>query len=119
MNTALWIAQILLAITFLYSGINKSIFSEKQLIARGQTGVVNLPMPFIKLIGISEMLGAAGLILPWALNIAPVLTPVAAIGTGIIMIPAAFIHYNLNEPKNILTNVVLLVLSAFVVCGRM
>ncbi|HWB27007.1 MAG TPA: DoxX family protein [Chitinophagaceae bacterium] len=118
MNTILWAAQILLAAVFFYSGVNKGIYSEKQLIARGQTGVVNLPLPFIRFIGISGMLGAVGIIVPQALGVLPVLTTVAAAGLGIIMVPAAFIHYKLHEPKNVLTNVVLFAMAAFVVLGR-
>ena len=119
MNTALWIAQIILAAAFLYSGINKSGLSQQQLIAKGQTGVAGLSPAFIRFIGITEIAGAIGIILPCLLNIAPVLTPVSAIGFGIVMIPAAFIHARLKEPKNIATNVILFALSVFVVWGRM
>ena len=118
MNTALWIAQAILAAVFFYSGMNKSIFSEKQLIAKGQTGVVNLPLAFIRFIGVTEIAGAVGIIVPWLLNIAPILTPVSAIGFGVVMIPAAFIHARLREPKNVATNVILFALSVFVVWGR-
>ena len=65
MNTTLWILQGLVAFVFMYSGINKTIFSEQKLVASGQTGVEGLPLPLIRFIGISEMLGAAGIIIPW------------------------------------------------------
>lgn len=118
MNNLLWIAQGMLAIAFFYSGLNKSIYSEKQLIAKGQTGVVNLSTPFIRFIGITEIAGAIGVIVPWLLNIMPVLTPVSAIGFCVIMIPAAVIHTRLKEPKNVATNVFLFALSVFVIWGR-
>jgi len=102
----------------MFSGINKSIYSEKQLITKGQTGVVNLPLPFIRFIGIAEVLGAIGIILPQLLNMLSILTIVSAAGFAIIMVPAAIIHYRLHEPKNIATNTLLFALSIFVVWGR-
>jgi len=118
MNTLLWICQIILAIAFLYSGINKSIYSGEKLVAKGQTGVDGLPMPLIRFIGILEILGAFGIILPWWLNIVPVLTPITAICFCIVMILAAPIHYKRKEPKNVLTNIMFLLFSLFVAYGR-
>lgn len=118
MNTALLAAQSLLAIVFMFSGVNKSIYSEKQLVAKGQTGVANLPQPLIRFIGISEILGAMGIILPQALNILPVLTVISAIGFATIMVLAGIIHSKLHEPKNVATNALLFALSIFVVLGR-
>jgi len=118
MNTILWIAQGLLAAAFLYSGINKSIFSEQQLIARGQTGVVGRSAATIRFIGISEIAGSIGIILPWWLHILPVLTPVSAACFALLMLLAAPIHYRLKEPRNVATNLTLLLLSLFVVIGR-
>jgi len=57
----------------------KSTQSEQWLITHGQTGVKGLPAAVITFIGICEILGVFGLILPWWFNIAPVLTPTAAI----------------------------------------
>ena len=118
MNSILWIVQGFLAITFLYSGINKSILSEQQLIARGQTGVVGKSATTIHLIGIIEILGAIGLILPWLTGILKVLTPVSAVGFAIIMVLAAPIHHRLHEPKNVAVNITLLILSLFVAVER-
>lgn len=118
MNTVLWITQGLLAVTFFYSGIMKSTRSEQWLITHGQTGVVGLPAISIKLIGITELLGVLGLILPWALNMVRILTPISALGFALIMAFAAPIHYRLNEPKNVRVNVILFLLSAFVSYGR-
>ena len=118
MNTTLWIIQGLLAFAFFYSGICKSLMSEQWLITHGQTGVVGLPAWLIKLIGICEILGTAGFILPVWLNILPILTPITAILFCVIMIMAMRIHYKLKEPRNIVTNVVLFLLCTFVVYGR-
>ena len=118
MNTILWIVQGALAIVFAYSGFCKSILSERQLIAKGQTGVVNLPAPLIHSIGVSEILGAVGIIVPWYTGISPVLTPVVAVCFAVLMVLAARIHYRLKEPKNIAVNTTLFILAVFVAWGR-
>jgi len=119
MNTALWIAQILLAITFLVVGFAKSTFSRQKLIDTKQTGVVDLPIHLVRFIGLSEIMGSFGLILPWYLHIAPILTPLAAGGLSVIMILAAMSHRQLNEPKNVRNNIILLCICLFVAIGRL
>ena len=104
----------------MYSGVNKSILSIRKLVdEKGQTGVENLSIPLVRFIGISEILGAIALILPWWLKILPQLTSVSAILLSIIMIPAAIIHYKRNEPKNVMTNVILFGICIFIAYGRM
>ena len=120
MNIALWMAQGLLALVFLTSGIAKSSMGKERLIASGQTGVAPFPLPFIRVIGAAEILGAIGLILPGATRIAPVLTPVAAAGLALIMVGAALSHWSLGERKQALAvNLVLFLISVFVVVGRL
>lgn len=118
MNTALWVGQGILAAAFLYSGINKSLRSEKELVAMGQTGVEGLSAGLIFFIGLAEVAGATGIVLPWWTGILPVLTPVAAICFALIMILAAPIHYRRKEPGNVFTNLSLLAISLFVAYGR-
>lgn len=119
MNTALWIIQVLLAITFLYSGVCKSFKSEQWLVAHGQTGVAGLPGWLIKFIGICEILATAGFTLPVWLNVYSLLTPVTAILCCVIMVLAMRIHYRLKEPANVFTNIVLFLLCAFVAYERL
>ncbi|HXL58357.1 MAG TPA: DoxX family protein [Chitinophagaceae bacterium] len=119
MNTILWGAQWITAFIFMYSGINKSIFSEQKLVAKGQTGVEGLPLPLIRFIGVSEIFGAVGLIVPWWINILPILTPIAAICFAVMMILAARIHYKRKEYKNVLTNTVIFLLCLFITYGRL
>jgi uncharacterized membrane protein YphA (DoxX/SURF4 family) len=119
MNTILWILQILLAVGFLASGLMKSTQSEQWLITHNQTGVKGLPGPLIKFIGICEILGFFGLILPWWLNITPILTPIAAICFCIVMILAAPRHYRLREPKNVAINIFIFFLCAFIAYERL
>ena len=125
MNTVIWILQGFIALTFLYSGINKSTFSEQTLVAKGQTGVAKLPLPLIRFIGISEIFGAVGIILPYWLNIYPGLTAIASICLGLIMIPAGIIHYKLGEianrqkeNKNVLFNTIVLVICLVIAYYR-
>ena len=118
MNTMLWVAQSLLAALFLFSGVMKSTQSEQKLVASGQTGVEGLPRSLIRFIGISEILGAAGLVLPLLSDVMPVLTPLAAIGLGLIMILAAILHYRRDEKRTALQNLSILLVCLFVAYGR-
>jgi uncharacterized membrane protein YphA (DoxX/SURF4 family) len=125
MNTFIWTLQGFIAITFLYSGINKSFFLKQKLIAKGQTGVTNLSLPFIRFIGIAEILGAIGIILPYLLDIYPALTAIASLCLALIMIPAAIIHYNLGKIKNrqkennnVLFNMIILIICLFIAYYR-
>jgi hypothetical protein len=126
MNTLLWTLQGVTAAVFLYSGINKSALDQQTLIAKGQTGVAGLHTGLIRFIGVTEILGAVGLIVPWWTGIARILTPVAAACFALIMVLAAIAHSRLlvrsgnkREGRNILTNVVLLALCAVIAWGRM
>lgn len=110
MNIIIWILQVLIAFVFLFSGINKVYFDEKTLVQKGQTGVEGLSKWFIKFIGIAEIFGSVALILPRAFNKWTILTPISAICLGFIMIPAAFIHDKRKEPKNLVINIVILII---------
>ncbi|HEY4325484.1 MAG TPA: DoxX family protein [Mucilaginibacter sp.] len=119
MNTILWILQALSATIFVYSGVCKSSLPIKQLVyEKGQTGVEFLSLPFVRFIGVSEILGAIALILPVWLNIMPVLTPISAILLALIMVPAGVIHYKRKEPKNVLTNIILFSICLFIAYQR-
>lgn len=118
MNTTLWVLQGFLAATFLYSGVCKSLFARERLVSMGQTGVAAFSHPAIRAIGAVEILGAAGILVPWALRIAPVLTPITAAGFAIIMLFAARIHARRGEWKSVALNIVLLGLSTLVAYAR-
>jgi hypothetical protein len=118
MNKLLWVAQCLVAMVFFLSGMFKATMSKARMAATGQTGVARYPLPFIRFIAVCEILGAIGIILPIDLQIAPSLTPMAAIGLAIIMIGAAATHWKLKELRNVATNMILLLLCLFVAWGR-
>jgi hypothetical protein len=73
----------------------------------------------LKAIGAVEVLGAAGLILPALLDIAPFLVPLAALGLCLTMICAAALHVHRREFKSVLVNLTYFSLLAFVVWGRL
>ena len=85
-NVALWIVQGLLAAVFVFAGGMKLVLPIEAM-----QGPVALPGAFVKFIGLAEVLGALGLVLPWALRIRRVLTPLAACGLVTIMIGAVAI----------------------------
>jgi hypothetical protein len=86
-NIALWAGQGLLAALFLFAGGMKLSAPAEMLSA----GPVQLPVLFLRFIGLCEVMGAAGLILPVALRIREVLTPLAAGGLIIIMAGATVV----------------------------
>lgn len=118
MNIAVWICLGILTLAFLYSGISKSTQSERKLVEMGQTGVEGLPQALIRFIGISEIIGVIGLWLPWLSGILPVLTPVAALCLGAIMIPASVIHFKRSEFQSVMGNVFLFAMCVFVAYMR-
>lgn len=118
MNTILWILQAIIAITFTYSGICKVTLSIPKMVALGQTGVEDVPLALIKFIGISEILGSIGLIVPELINVLPFFVVAAAIGIGVIMVPASSIHLSRKEFKAVLTNMTVLTVCLFIACGR-
>lgn len=73
----------------------------------------------VTFIGIVELLGEIGLILPYAFGIAPILTPIATLGLGVIMILASAFHVKRKEYSGMGMNLILLALALFVAIGRM
>ena len=118
MNTTLWIIQGLLAAMFLMAGISKSTKSIDQLMKSGISWADRFPISTVKFIGISELLGAIGLILPGLAGFYPVLTPVAASALAFVMVLAMFHHAKHKEAKAIAFNLILMLLAVFVAYGR-
>jgi hypothetical protein len=119
MTVALWIGQGALAALFLFSGIAKSTMSKERMIETGQSSAKIVPMPVLRFTAACELAAALGLILPWLTGIAPVLTPMAAIGLGVVMVLAAGVHAKLREPAAIATNMVILAVCVFVSWGTL
>ena len=118
MNVVLWIVAGLLAVAFLAAGLMKLTQPKKKLADSGMGWTEDFSDGAVKGIGALEVLGAAGLILPAALGIVPVLVPIAATGLALLMLGAAVTHARRKESPNIVVNIVLLALAAFVAWGR-
>jgi hypothetical protein len=113
-NRALWIVQVLLALFFaLASGMPKLVLSSESL-----PMPIPLPGPFIVFIGVAEVLGGIGLILPGLLKIRPGLTPLAAAGLVLVTVGATVYQLAAGAPGNALFAAAVGVLCAFVAYGR-
>jgi hypothetical protein len=88
-------------------------------LAKRMDWVSSTPPTFVRSIGIAEVLGAIGLILPLATGILPGLTVAAAVGLVLVQLAASAFHVSRNEVSRLPVNLVLLLLAAFVVYGRL
>ena len=118
MNIVLWIIQILLALLFLFAGGSKLVMSTETLQSLASPNQVQLPILFIRFIGVVEVLGALGLVLPGLLRIKKGLTPLAAIGLTIVMVGAVIIVMAGDGIKMAITPLIVLLLCVFVAYGR-
>jgi len=114
MNIVLWILQILLGLLFLFAGTMKFVMSPEQM-TEGMP--VAIPIWFIHFIGVCEILGGIGLIVPWLTGIKRGLTPLAASFLIVIMIGATVISAMISIPMAIMPFIVGLLLL-FVAWGR-
>ena len=118
MNTALWIIQGLLAAMFLFAGITKATQPREKLLKQFPWAE-DMSLGTVRFIGVSELLGAIGLIVPWLTGILPVLTPVSAAGFCVIMVLATnVVHMKKKEYQGVAINIVIFLLAAFVAYGR-
>ena len=118
MNIALWIIQILLALLYLFAGGTKLVLSIEQMRAMGSPNQILLPGLLIKFIGVCEVLGALGLVLPGLFRARPDLTPLAASGLVIIMIGATVLTFAGDGVGPAVFPLVVGLLAAFVAYGR-
>ena len=116
MNIALWVVQVLLAAAFVVAGVLKTFQYERA--EASLPWVKDVPHGLVTFIGISELLGGLGLLLPALTGILPWLTPLAAAGLAVIMILAGIFHATRGEASGIISNVVILALTVFVAYGR-
>jgi hypothetical protein len=120
MNLVLWIVAGLLAAAYLFAGGGKLIISKEKIAAMstGARWVEDFSARTVKAIGALEVLAAVGLILPAALDIAPVLVPLAALGLVMIMLGAVITRIRRHELKFMVGDLVYLALAGFVAWGR-
>jgi hypothetical protein len=113
MHRLLWVVQLLLALLFLFAGGTKLVMAAAELTAQ-----TPLPAAFLRFIGVMEILGGLGLILPGMLHIRTALTPLAAAGLSIIMIGAVVVTIQTMGLAMAALPFVAGVLALFVAYGR-
>ncbi len=116
-RVALWGVQLLLAVLFFGAGMFKT-FTPIDELAAAMPWVGYSPAAVVRFVGISEILGGLGLVLPAATRLLPFLTPLAAAGLVVVMALAAVMHGTHGELEGIPVNVVLGGLALFVAVGR-
>ena len=112
LTVSLWVIQGLLALLFLFAGSMKLILPIEVMTAQ-----MPLPGLFLQFIGVCEVAGAIGLILPALLRIRPILTPLAACGLLIVMIGATMVTLLGGEVAPALVPLVVGLFCAAVVYG--
>lgn len=116
-NIVLWIAQGLLAVMFIMAGLMKAT-QPVEALTDALPWVANTPLALVKFIGISELLGGLGLIIPSIFRWKPNLTVLAALGLALVMVLASGFHAARGEFSSIGMNVILLGLALFIAWGR-
>jgi hypothetical protein len=117
MNAVLWVAQGLLALAFVATGGMKVFAYEKYKAISEKNGPSGLTRGLITFIGIAELAGAIGVVLPMAVNIAPGLSAWAAVGLAAVMLLA--IGYHLRRRESPAAPAILFALAVFVAIGRL
>ena len=119
MNIALWVVQIFLALLFISAGGQKLLQSREAMMQGSFTSYAGDFSPgFLRMIGILELLGGIGVILPQATGILPWLTPLAAMGLAIIMAGATNVRLRRGEPQMAIGTAVFMLMALIVVYGR-
>jgi putative oxidoreductase len=117
LHIALWIAQVLLALFFLMAGMNHGLKPIAEA-AKSSPWITDVPVALARFIGVAELAGALGLILPAATRVMPWLTPLAAAGLAMIMALAVPFHISRGEASVVAFNIVPMVVALFVAWGR-
>ena len=117
LGTVLWAAQIFLAVAFGLGGIAKLVLPLATL-APKMSWVTSVSPVLVRFIGVAELAGALGLILPSALRVQPWLTPSAALGIATVMLLAMGFHLARQEYHAFPVNLLIIGLSVFIAWGR-
>lgn len=117
MHISLWVVQVLLAAMFILSGFMK-VFMPIEKLSTMLPWATSVPAVLVKFIGVSELLGGLGLLLPSMLRIKPSLTVWAGWGLATIMLLAIPFHISRGEVSLIGMNAVFMLMALFVAWGR-
>lgn len=119
MNIALWIVQAILAFAFMAAGYFHAFKADDGAKARPEMAWMQALSPrLLTFIGLAELAGALGLVLPMLTGILPWLTPLAAALLALVMLLAGLFHLPRKEYQSMVGNLVLLLLAVFVAWGR-
>ena len=119
MNIVLWILQILLGLLFLFAGGTKLVMSGETLTQQmAASNSIVLPLAFIRFIGVVELLGGLGLILPGLTKIRRSFTPLAAVGLTIVMVGAVVVTIMGPGVGPAIFPLIIAILCALVAYGR-
>ncbi|MFA6470244.1 MAG: DoxX family protein [Bacteroidota bacterium] len=117
LNILLWVFQVLLAVMYLGAGFQKA-FGNLSEVVQTIFWISYTPAPLVRFIGVSELLGGAGLILPAALKIRPQLTTLAAAGLSVVMLLASLLHLYRGEYFVLPFTLAMFAAVTFVAYGR-
>ncbi len=117
LNISLWVAQVILALMFIMAGAMKSTQPIEEL-GKSLPWVNEVSAGLVRFIGISELLGGIGILLPSILRIKPILTPLAAAGLAVVMVLAFVYHIAKGEYNVLGMNIILASIALFVAWGR-
>lgn len=118
MNIILWIAQGLLGLGFIAAGYNKAFRAQQAAAQPAMAWMSAVSPPLLRFIGLAEIAGGLGVLLPMLSGVLPWLTPVAAALLALVMVLASGFHFSRKEHPAIVINLVLLLLALFVAWGR-
>jgi uncharacterized membrane protein len=117
MNVTVWVLQVLVASAFLLAGVIKTT-QPRQKLAANMRWVEDFSDSGVRTIGVLEILGGVGLLLPAVTGVATVLVPLAAVGLALLMVGAAATHRRRGELPMIGINAALLLLAVVVAWAR-
>jgi uncharacterized membrane protein YphA (DoxX/SURF4 family) len=118
LHIALWVAQLVLATSFIWAGMMK-LFQPVEKLSEMWLWTSQVPVALMKFTGIVDLLGGIGLILPSLLHIKPKLTPITAVAIIALMVCASIFHITRDEVSQIGANIVFAIIAAFIAWGRL
>jgi len=117
-HVTLWVLQGTLAAAFLMTGMMKAVLPKDRLKER-MKWVEDFSQPQIRLVAVAELLGAFGVLVPPAVGILPIVSPVAAICLCVLMIGATWTHVRRREALAMIAPLMLLIVGVVVAAGRL
>lgn len=117
LHIGLWIAQALFGLMFILAGVSKAM-QPIEALAESMPWVTEVSQGLVRFIGVSELLGGLGLLLPSILRIKPNLTALAALGLAAVMLLAAGFHATRGEYSLIGVNAFMMAVALFIAWGR-